>query len=140
MVSNAPAQEVDDLVWEMHHPGAKEGMPKAKGPEMPKGKRGRHGKGKRSTDDQMSLDEIEENQLEYDQELNLKSLHYAFDQLKVDENTNESNRVKRTPSTKRMMLTLNVGAFIRKAIRSGQDKTMSTYWSYKGSLTTPSEY
>merc|ERR1712136_261370 len=81
-------------------------------------------------------DEIEEEQLEYDHELNLKSLQYAFDQLKVDENTNESHRVKRA-SMKRMKLTLNVGAFIRKAIRSGFDKTMSTYWSYKGSLTTP---
>ena len=105
----------------MHHPGAK-------------------GKGRRSTDDQMSSNEIEEDQLEYDHELNLRSLQYAFDQLKVDENAEESRRVKRTPHTKRMKLTLNVGAFIRKAIRNGRDKTMSTYWSYKGSLTTPSEY
>ena len=116
----------------MHHPGAKgQGKPKGKGP-------------KRSIDAQMSLDEIEEDQLEYDHELNLKSLHYAFDQLKVDENAGETHRVKRTPpylpNTNRMKLTLNVGAFIRKAIRKGQDKTMSTYWSYKGSLTTPSEY
>merc|ERR1712025_1508260 len=107
------------------------------------------GRRKRSTDAQMSLDEIEESQLEYDHELNLKSLHYAFDQLKVDENAEESHRVKRDdhtkppmptrkPHNKKMKLTLNVGAFIRKAIRSGRDKTMSTYWSYKGSLTTPS--
>ena len=109
------------MVWEMHWPGAR---------------------GKRSTDGQMSLDEIEESQLEYDHELNLKSLQYAFDQLKVDDDAKETHRVKRQnePSTKRMKLTLNVGAFIRKAIRSGRDKTMSTYWTYKGSLTTPSEY
>ena len=97
------------------------------------------GRKKRSIDEPMSLDELEEAQLEYDHELNLKSLQYAFDQLKVDENANESHRVKRQ-SMKRFKLTLNVGAFIRKAIRSGRDKTMSTYWTYKGSLTTPSEY
>ena len=102
------------------------------------------GKKKRSIDEQMSLDELEEAQLEYDHNLNLKSLQYAFDQLKVDENAEEADRVKRAvtrkPHMKRMKLTLNVGAFIRKAIRNGRDKTMSTYWSYKGSLTTPSEY
>ena len=104
------------------------------------------GKKKRSIDEQMSLDELEEAQLEYDHNLNLKSLQYAFDQLKVDENAEETHRVKRQnpvtykPHMKRMKLTLNVGAFIRKAIRNGRDKTMSTYWSYKGSLTTPSEY
>ena len=106
----------------MHHPGAN------------------NGRGRRSTDDQMSMDEIEESQLEYDHELNLKSLHYAFDQLKVDENAEETHREKRVPHTKRMKLTLNVGAFIRKAIRNGRDKTMSTYWTYKGSLTTPGEF
>ena len=110
----------------MHWPGAK------------------NGRGKRSTDAQMSLDEIEENQLEYDHELNLKSLQYAFDQLKADENNEETDRVKRQvtrrPHMKRLKLTLNVGAFIRKAVRNGRDKTMSTYWTYKGSLTTPGEY
>jgi len=114
-----PLSQVDDLVWEMHWPGAKH-----------------LGKKKRSIDEQMSLDELEEAQLEYDHNLNLKSLQYAFDQLKVDENANESHRVKRQ-SMKRFKLTLNVGAFIRKAIRNGRDKTMSTYWTYKGSLTTP---
>jgi len=128
-----PLSKVDDAVWEMHYPGAK------------------NGKGKRSTDAQMSLDEIEEDQLEYDHDLNLRSLQYAFDQLKNDENAEETHRVKRSghqptakppvtrkPHNKKMKLTLNVGAFIRKAIRNGRDKTMSTYWSYKGSLTTPS--
>merc|ERR1712133_305339 len=117
-----PLSEIDDMVWEMNWPGS--------------------GRRKRSTDAHMSLDEIEEAQLEYDHELNLKSLQYAFDQLKVDENAEEADRVKRSvtrkPHMKRMKLTLNVGAFIRKAIRNGRDKTMSTYWSYKGSLTTPS--
>merc|ERR1712055_1183763 len=83
-----PLSEVDDMVWEMHWPGA-------------------NGRRKRSTDAQMSLDEIEENQLEYDHELNLKSLQYAFDQLKVDENAEETHRIKRA-SMKRMKLTLNV--------------------------------
>jgi len=113
-----PLSQVDDVVWEMHWPGA-------------------HAKAKRSIDAQMSLDEIEEEQLEYDHDLNLKSLEYAFNQLKVEEDAKETHRVKRQ-SMKRIKLTLNVGAFIRKAIRSGRDKTMSTYWTYKGSLTTPS--
>jgi carbonic anhydrase len=117
-MNQEPLSEVDDMVWEINWPGS--------------------GRRKRSTDAQMSLDEIEEAQLEYDHELNLKSLQYAFDQLKVDENAEETHRIKRDPHMKRMKLTLNVGAFIRKAIRNGRDKTMSTYWTYKGSLTTPS--
>merc|ERR1719356_851775 len=82
----------------------------------------------------MDLDEVEEKLLEHDHELNIKSLQYAFSQLKDSE---AETKETRAPHMKRIKMTLNVGAFIRKAIRNGADKTMSTYWTYKGSLTTP---
>ena len=88
----------------------------------------------------MDLDDVEEKQLEYDHELNIKSLQYGFNQLKESESETKETRLESRqnyPHMKRIQLTLNVGAFIRKAIRNGRDKTMSTYWSYKGSLTTP---
>jgi len=113
-----PLSQVDDEVWEMHWPGAKQIM------------------GKRSIDESMDLDEVEEKQMEYDHELNMRSLQYAFSQFKENEEAREK-RNGHTVSMKRIKMTLNVGAFIRKAIRNGVDKTMSTYWSYKGSLTTP---
>ena len=93
--------------------------------------------GKRALHESMDLDEVEEKQLEHDHELNIKSLQYAFSQLKESEGETKETRV---PHMKRIKMTLNVGAFIRKAIRNGADKTMSTYWSYKGSLTTPCKY
>ena len=92
--------------------------------------------GKRSITESMDLDEVEEKQMEYDHELNMKSLRNALTQLKTNDNAKET----RAPHMKRLKLKLSVGAFIRKAIRNGADKTMSTYWSYKGSLTTPGEY
>ena len=56
--------------------------------------------------------------------------------------TTKAKKEKRSSEAEEdeMKLKLNVGAFIRKATRNGRDKTMSTYWSYKGSLTTPGEY
>ena len=109
--------EMDDKVWEMHWPGAHSG--------------------KRSAnplyDASMDLDEVEEKQMEYDHSLNVRSLSYGFSKLGLSNNDVET----RTPHTDSIKLTLNIGAFIRKAVRNGADKTMSTYWSYKGSLTTP---
>ena len=106
----------------MHHPGAYDGNGKPK---------------TRALHESMDLDEVEEKQLEYDHELNIKSLQYAFSQLKKSESDTKETRAAHM---KRIKMTLNVGAFIRKAIRNGADKTMSTYWSYKGSLTTPCKY
>ena len=52
-----------------------------------------------------------------------------------------ANEKKRSAKAgQKLKLTLNVGAFIRKATNNGADKTMSTYWTYKGSLTTPCKY
>jgi len=112
-----PLSDVDDEVWEMHWPGAKS---------------------QRSlgVDESMDLDELEEKQLEHDHELNIKSLNYGFSQLKIAEE--QSKKETRLPHSKKMKLTLNIGAFIRKAVRNGKEKIMSTYWSYHGSMTTPS--
>jgi len=112
--------EMDDKVWEMHWPGAHSG--------------------KRSAnplyDASMDLDEVEEKQMEYDHSLNVRSLSYGFSKLGLTNNHIETRSPHQT-STDSIKLTLNIGAFIRKAVRNGADKTMSTYWSYKGSLTTP---
>merc|ERR1719220_3073330 len=72
--------------------------------------------------------------MERDHELNMRQLQFGFSQLKVADDAKDT----RTPHQKKIKMTLNVGAFIRKATRNGADKTMSTYWTYKGSLTTPS--
>jgi len=110
-----PLSQVDDSVWEMHWPGAN---------------------AKRALGESMDLDEVEEKQLEQDHELNIRSMLYSISQLQESEARNGTIET-RTPHMKRVKMTLNVGAFIRKAIRDGADKTMSTYWTYKGSLTTP---
>ena len=95
---------------------------------------GAGGRRKRSLD--MDLKDVEEGVMERDHDLNMRQLHYAFSQLKIQ----ESNKEARTPHMRKVSLTLNIGAFIRKVIRNGVDKTMSTYWTYKGSMTTPGEY
>lgn len=107
----------------MHHPGAWGGA----------GNPG-NGRKKRALHESMDLDEVEEKQLEQDHELNIKSLQYAFSQLKESE---AGTKETREPHMKRIKMTLAPGAFIQKAIRNGADKTMSTYWTYMGSLTTP---
>ena len=80
--------------------------------------------------------DVEEQVMERDHNLNMRQLRYGFSQLKGNENAIET----REPHMKKIKLTLNIGAFIRKVIRNGKDKTMSTYWTYKGSMTTPCKY
>ena len=84
-------------------------------------------------DSSIDLEEVEEQQMEHDHALNVRSLSYGFTKLAEMNN----NVGKRAPHNNKIPLNLNVGAFIRKAIRNGADKHMSTYWSYMGSLTTP---
>ena len=108
-----PLSAVDDKVWEIHWPGANS---------------------KRALD--MDLKDVEEEVMERDHQLNMRNIQYAFSQFKEMDNAKQ----KREPfnnSMRKIKMTLNVGAFIRKATRNGADKTMSTYWTYKGSLTTP---
>ena len=84
----------------------------------------------------MDLDEVEEQQMEQDHALNVRSLSYGFNKLAEMNNDIETRAPHKTHNNK-IKLNLNVGAFIRKAVRNGKDKHMSTYWSYQGSLTTP---
>ena len=84
----------------------------------------------------MDLDEVEEQQMEHDHALNVKSLSYGFSKLAEMSNNVEKREPHKTHNNK-IKLNLNVGAFIRKVIRNGANKHMSTYWSYEGSLTTP---
>ena len=85
---------------------------------------------------EMDLRDVGEQIMERDHNLNIRQLQYGFSQLKANENAIET----REPHMKKIKLTLNIGAFIRKVIRNGMDKTMSTYWTYMGSMTTPCEY
>ena len=79
----------------------------------------------------LDLRDVEEQVMERDHNLNMRQLRYGFSQLKANEDSIET----REPHMKKIKLTLNIGAFIRKAIRNG--RSMSTYWTYKGSCTTP---
>merc|ERR1719334_1505536 len=108
-----PLSQVDDKVWEMHWPGAASGM-------------------KRSLFE-MDLKDVEEQIMERDHNLNIRQLQYGFSQLKAKENAIET----REPHMKKIKLTLNVGAFIRKVTRNGKANKMSTYWTYQGSLSSP---
>jgi len=122
-----PLSDIDDKVWEFHWPGA----------------HGGNGRKKRALNESMDMDEVEGKQLEHDHDLNIKSLQYALSQLKESE---AETKETREPHMKRVKMTLNPGAFIRKVVRNGGDKTrskrstkpISTYWTYQGSLTTPS--
>jgi len=114
-----PLSAIDDKVWEIHWPGAHS---------------------KRSLvekfDPAMDLDEVEEQQMEHDHALNVRSLSYGFSKL-AEMNNNVEKRNPHNTHNNKIKLNLNVGAFVRKVIRNGANKHMSTYWSYKGSLTTP---
>jgi carbonic anhydrase len=103
-----PLEKVDDKVWEFNH---------------------HFGKKMRSTEEEEEAHE--EAELEHYHNLNMRSLAYGFSQI------NAAKIEKRVPKDEETKLKLNIGAFIRKATRNGKDKTMSTYWTYKGSLTTP---
>ena len=71
---------------------------------------------------------------DHDHELNMRGLHFGLNEL------TEVKRQKREAKLEEVKLRLNPGAFIKKALQNGYDKTMSTYWTYKGSLTTPGKY
>ena len=64
--------------------------------------------------------------------------HEAFEQLFTEDH---GRRVKRQIlHHTEVKLRLNPGAFIRKATNRGWNKKeYSTYWTYRGSLTTPSK-
>ena len=84
-----------------------------------------------------SAEELEDAELEHYHDLNMRSLMSGMHKLNAKQKKRDAEPKAREHSSK---LNLNVGAFLRKATNNGADKTMSTYWTYKGSLTTPSEY
>ena len=107
-------KKVNDAAWQFHyHPG---------------------GHKKSVNDSQRSIEDRMDDEADYYHEVNMRSLHYGLTQIKEDRIEN------RAPTKKTIKLKLNPGAFIRKSIRNGGDKTMSTYWTYRGSLTTPGKY
>jgi len=102
-----PLETIDDEVWKFNH---------------------HHNMKKRS------IEEVETDQDNHNHELNLRGLHFGLNKL------TETKRQKREigiAKQEEMKLRLNPGAFIKKALNNGNDKTLSTYWTYKGSLTTP---
>lgn len=69
----------------------------------------------------------EENE-ELDHEISMRNLDNALKQF-----TRADGKTKRQAMWS-VVVNLNIGAFIRKATRNGGDKTMSTYFTYNGSL------
>ena len=64
----------------------------------------------------------------------MRGLHFAINKL------TEAKRQKREAKREKLTLRLNPGGFVKKALENGKDKTMSTYWTYKGSLTSPGKF
>ena len=63
-----------------------------------------------------------------DHEISMRNLDNALKQF-----TRADGKTKRQAMWS-VVVNLNIGAFIRKATRNGGDKTMSTYFTYNGSL------
>ena len=64
--------------------------------------------------------------------------HKAFEQLFAEDHGRRAKR--QILHHTEVKLRLNPGAFIRKATNRGWNKNeYSTYWTYRGSLTTPSK-
>ena len=77
------------------------------------------GKGKRS----VSVDD----QDDMDHDISMQNLEEGLKQF-----SKENRRAKRDVGDWHVHVRLNVGAFLRKSTRNGGDKTMSTYFTYKG--------
>jgi len=93
-------------------------------------------RGKRQAElTESEIDELDESEIdEVDHDMNMRMLRYGFEQLKESESSNAKGQ---RSSDKITRLWLNVGAFTRKATRSGGEGVLAKYWTYKGSLTTP---
>ena len=93
-------------------------------------------RGKRQAElTESEIEELDESEIdEVDHDMNMRMLQYGFEQLKESESSNAKGQ---RSSDKITRLWLNVGAFTRKATRSGGEGVLAKYWTYKGSLTTP---
>lgn len=114
-----PLEVIDDAAWEFHHHIG--GHKHEEEDEMPLPKR---------SIDEM-LEERKAARLEHTHDMNMRSLMFGMNSLAAQQKKRDAE------AGQTQKITLNVGAFIRKATNRGADKTMSTYWTYKGSLTTP---
>lgn len=76
---------------------------------------------------------LKRNAEENDHEEEMRNIQKALEKLYAKEN----NPIMTRDSSDGMRLRLNPGAFIRKATNNGGDNTLSTYFTYSGSLTTP---
>ena len=86
---------------------------------------------------------MDENEVtEIDHDMNMRNLQYGFDQLRgpSEKQANEVERFPEIRATKQVKLSLNVGAFIRKATNKGKKNTIAKYWTYKGSMTYPGKF
>ena len=86
---------------------------------------------------------LDENEVtEIDHDMNMRNLQYGFDQLRgpSENQANEIGRFSERQTRTQVKLSLNVGAFIRKATNKGKRNTIAKYWTYKGSLTYPGKF
>ena len=74
--------------------------------------------------------------------MNMRNLQYGFDQLRgpSEKQANEVERFLEQRATNQVKLSLNVGAFIRKALNKGKKNNIAKYWTYKGSMTYPGKF
>ena len=68
-----------------------------------------------------------EEQDDMDHDISMQNLEEGLKQF-----SKENRRAKRDVGDWHVHVRLNVGAFLRKSTRNGGDKTMSTYFTYKG--------
>jgi len=68
-----------------------------------------------------------------DQLTNLRRLESGFSQLKANESAQET----RSSLMKKIPVTVTLGVFIRRVTRIGMANINTSYWTYKGSFTTP---
>ena len=86
---------------------------------------------------------LDENEVtEIDHDMNMRNLQYGFDQLRgpSENQANEIERFSERQTRNQVKLSLNVGAFIRKALNKGKKNNIAKYWTYKGSLTYPGKF
>lgn len=119
-----PLQKIDDAAWKFHH----------------------HAEGAAAHDEEDEVRrsaEKEDNEVmtedkraeidDRDHARNMRNFNVALKKMQAS----GKNKRDACPADGAAKLSFNPGAFIRKVTANGGDKTMSTYWTYKGSLTTP---
>ena len=117
-------QAIDDAAWKFHH-HADGAAAHAEEDEV-----------RRSVEKEDNEVMTEEKRAEIDDRdhvRNMRNFNVALKKMQAS----GKNKRDACPADGSAKLSFNPGAFIRKVTANGADKTMSTYWTYKGSLTTP---